>query len=207
MKANSCELVFIIDKSGSMNGLETDTIGGFNSNLKSHKDLGGDVRVTTVLFNNEYQLLHDRIEINAIEPMTEKQYQVGGMTALLDAVGETIHKIHNVQKNTAEEFRAEKAIFVIITDGAENSSSEYRQKDIKKMISHQQTKYGWEFIFLGANMDAFDEADKLGISADHAMNFVADSVGVETAWAATACTTALLRRGVKIKMKDIFSSM
>jgi uncharacterized protein YegL len=203
MKKDSCELVFILDKSGSMSGLESDTIGGFNANLKAHKELGGDVRVTTVLFNDQYELLHDRIYIQAVAPMTEKEYQVGGMTALIDAVGETVRKLRKVQKQTAEEFRAEKVIFVIITDGQENSSREYRYADIKKLIEHQQKKYGWEFLFLGANIDAFDEADKLGIVADHAANFVANPAGVGAAWGATAISTVILRQGGNVKMKDL----
>jgi Uncharacterized protein encoded in toxicity protection region of plasmid R478, contains von Willebrand factor (vWF) domain len=206
MKKDSCELVFILDKSGSMSGLEGDTIGGFNANLKAHKELGGEVRVTTVLFDDKYELLHDRLDIKAIAPITEKEYQVGGTTALLDAVGETIQKIRNVQKQTAEEFRAEKVIFVIITDGQENSSREYKYADIKKLIEHQQTKYGWEFIFLGANIDAFDEAGKLGIPLDHASGFVADHAGVDIAWGLSACTTVELRKGKKVKMKDFSST-
>jgi uncharacterized protein YegL len=204
MKKDSCELVFILDKSGSMSGLESDTIGGFNSNLKIHRELGGEVRVTTVLFDNEYELLHDRIDIQAIAPMTDKEYQVGGMTALLDAVGMTIHKLRKVQKQTAEDFRAEKVILVIITDGAENSSREYSYNDIRKLIEHQQQKHGWDFIFLGANIDAFEEAGRLGIPLDHASGYVASSVGVSAAYDMSARSTAMLRQGKKIKMKDLF---
>ena len=206
MRKDLCELVFIIDKSGSMNGLESDTIGGFNSNIEAHKKLGGDVRVTTALFDNEYELLHDRIDIQAISPMTGEQYQVGGMTALLDAVGETVHKIRKVQKQTAEEFRAEKVIVVIITDGQENSSSEYKQADIQKLIEHQQKKYGWQFLFLGANIDAFSEASNLGIPLDHALNYAADRVGVGFAWASVGASTAMLRKGKKVKMAKLSSS-
>lgn len=207
MKKDSCELVFILDKSGSMGGLESDTIGGFNANLKAHRELGGDVRVTTVLFDTKYQLLHDRLDINAIAPMTEKEYQAGGGTALLDAVGETVHKLRNVQKQTAEEHRAEKVIFVIITDGEENSSREYRYCDIKKLIEHQQKKYGWEFIFLGANIDAFAEAGKLGIPLDHSAGYMADHIGVGFAWGLSAISSIGLRQGKKIKMEDITSSL
>ena len=203
MKKEFCELVLILDKSGSMSGLESDTIGGFNANIDSHKKLGGDVRVTTVLFNDQYELLHDRIDIQAINPMTTEQYQVGGTTALLDAVGETIHKIRNVQKQTADEYSASKVIFVIITDGQENASREYKHADIKKLIEHQQNKYGWEFIFLGANIDAFANARTLGIPIDHALNYAADHVGLGFAWAAVGTSTMMLRAGKKVKMKKL----
>jgi uncharacterized protein YegL len=204
MKKDSCELVFILDRSGSMSGLESDTIGGFNANLEAHRKLGGEVRVTAALFDDKYELLHDRHDIRAVAPMTEKEYQVGGTTALLDAVGETVQKIRNVQKRQTEEFRAEKVIFVIITDGQENASREYGYADVKKLIEHQQKKHGWEFIFLGANMDAFAEAGKLGIPLDHASGFVADHAGVGAAWGLTALSSVALRGGKKIKMSNFF---
>lgn len=178
MKKGLTELVFILDKSGSMGGLETDTIGGFNSMLKKQQAVEGECRITTVLFDNRYELLHDRIDIKAVSPITEKEYQVGGSTALLDAVGRTIHKIGNAQKNTADDYRAEKVMFVIITDGEENSSREYSSDKVKALIERQKTKYGWEFIFLGANIDAVETAGRFGISADRAQNFRADSEGV-----------------------------
>jgi len=202
MKKDSCELVFILDKSGSMSGLESDAIGGFNANIEAHKKEKGEVRVTTVLFSSEYELLHDRIDIQAIKPMTEAQYQVGGMTALLDAVGETIHKIRNVQNQSPEEFKAEKVIFIIITDGEENSSREYKQADIKKLITHQQEKHGWSFLFLGANIDAFAEAQSLGIHADHALNFASSSAGVAHAYESASLSSMGLRRGKKVKMAE-----
>lgn len=177
MKTNLTELVFILDKSGSMGGLESDTIGGFNSMLRKQKEAEGECRITTVLFDNRYELLHDRIDINAVSEMTDEQYQVGGMTALLDAIGRTIHKIVLVQKNTAEEYRAEKVIFVIITDGAENASKEYTSKKVKKQIEQQKEKYGWEFVFLGANIDAVETAGRFGISADRAIDYVPDGKG------------------------------
>jgi uncharacterized protein YegL len=204
MKKDSCELVFILDKSGSMSGLESDTIGGFNANLKAHKDLGGEVRVTTALFSDTCELLHDRLDIQAVTPMTEEEYQVGGYTALLDAVGETIGKIRKAREQTAEEFRVEKVIFVIITDGQENSSREYSYGDIKKLIEHQQKKHAWEFIFLGANIDAFAEAGKLGIPFEHTAGFVADHDGIANAWTLSTSSTAVLRKGIKIKLTDIF---
>ena len=206
MKKDSCELVFILDRSGSMSGLESDTIGGFNANLKTHRDLGGEVRVTTVLFDHEYELLHDRIDIQAIAPMTEKEYQVRGNTALLDAIGETVHKLRNVWKQTAEEHRAEKVIFVIITDGQENASRAYSYEKIKSLIEHQQKKYGWEFLFLGANMDAFAEAGKLGIPVDHAAGYQANSIGIGIAYETAAMSSVMLRQNKKISMKDLFTS-
>ena len=156
MKAT--ELVFILDKSGSMAGLESDTIGGFNAMLQKQKALPGACRITTVLFDNRYELLHDRIDIRAVSPVTEREYQVGGSTALLDAIGRTIQKLAGVQRNTAEEYRADKVMFVIITDGAENSSREYSSQRVKAMIEHEKEKYGWEFVFLGANIDAVETA-------------------------------------------------
>jgi uncharacterized protein YegL len=178
MNNNLSELVFILDKSGSMSGLETDTIGGFNSMLQKQQALPGECRITSVLFDNNYELLHDRIDIKAVSPLSEKEYCVGGSTALIDAIGRTINKIAAVQKNTAPEYRAENVIFVIITDGMENSSREYSAKKVKAMIEKQK-KSGWEFIFLGANIDAVETAGSYGISADRAQNFLADSDGVE----------------------------
>lgn len=179
MKKGLTELVFILDKSGSMGGLEADTIGGYNSMLTKQQAVEGECYITTVLFDNHYELLHDRIDIKAVSPITEKEYQVGGSTALLDAIGRTIHKIGNAQKHTADDYRAEKVMFVIITDGEENSSREYSAETVKAQIERQKTKYGWEFIFLGANIDAVQTAGRFGISADRAQNYHADSEGVE----------------------------
>ncbi|MCG1024505.1 vWA domain-containing protein [Dehalobacter sp.] len=179
MKKGLAELVFILDKSGSMGGLETDTIGGYNAMLAKQQAVEGECLITTALFDNNYELLHDRIDIKAVSLITEKEYQVGGATALLDAIGGTIHKIGNAQKNTAEDYRAEKVMFVIITDGEENSSREYSAEQIKQMIERQKTRYGWEFIFLGANIDAVETAGRFGISADRAQNYHSDSEGVE----------------------------
>ncbi|MCM1006903.1 MAG: VWA domain-containing protein [Ruminococcus flavefaciens] len=148
MKKNFTELVFILDKSGSMSGLESDTIGGFNSMLQKQKGVDGECRITTVLFDNNYTLLHDRIDIRAVSPMTDKEYFVGGSTALLDAIGTTINKLVSVQRNTSEDYRAEKVMFVIITDGDENSSREYSADKVRGMIEHEKEMYGWEFIFL-----------------------------------------------------------
>ena len=190
MKKNLTELVFIVDRSGSMGGLESDTIGGFNSTLKKQQELEGEAIVTTVLFDDKYELLHDRIDIRAVSPLTEKDYFVRGSTALLDALGRTIKKIKKAQKFTAEEYRAEKVMFVIITDGYENASLEYNAERIKRRIERQKDKYGWEFVFFGANMDAIMEAGKLGISANMAHNYKADAEGLYFAWgtAGTAIT-------------------
>lgn len=193
MKKGLTELVFILDKSGSMTGLESDTIGGFNSMLQKQKSVEGECRITTVLFDNHYELLHDRIDIQAVSPMTEKEYQVGGSTALLDAIGRTINKLIAVQRNTAEEYQAEKVMFVIITDGEENSSREYSVDRVKAMIEHEKQKYGWEFIFLGANIDAVETAGRFGISADRAVDYLADSKGTELNFAAMSATVACFR--------------
>lgn len=193
MKKNLTELVFILDKSGSMAGLERDTIGGFNSMLRKQKALDGECRITTVLFDNCYQLLHDRIDIRAVSPMTEKEYQVGGSTALLDAIGRTVHKLVSVQRNTAEEYRAENVMFVIITDGEENASREYSPQKVKAMIQEEREKYGWEFVFLGANIDAVETAGRFGIAPDRAVDYVPDSAGTELNFQAMSETVACFR--------------
>lgn len=177
MTNNKTELVFILDRSGSMSGLESDTIGGFNAMLKKQKEVDGVCNITTVLFDNRYTLLHDRLDIRAVAPLTEKDYTVGGSTALLDAIGKTIHKIGAVQKYSRAEFRADKVLFVIITDGAENSSRHFSPKMVKEQIRHQTEKYGWEFIFLGANIDAVETASRFGIAPERAVDYVPDSRG------------------------------
>ena len=177
MQKGLTELVFILDKSGSMAGLEKDTIGGFNSMLTKQKAEAGQCRVTTVLFDNRYMLLHDRIDIRAVSPITEKEYSVGGSTALLDAIGRSIKKIADVQRSTADEYRAEKVIFIIITDGEENSSREFSADAVRKLISTEKEQYGWEFLFLGANIDAVETAGRFGISADRAAEYVPDKRG------------------------------
>lgn len=178
MKKNITELIFILDRSGSMAGLESDTTGGFNAMLEKQRNAPGDAVVTTVLFDDMFELLHDRIDIRAVKPITEREYFVRGSTALLDAIGLTISKIANVQKQTAEEHRADKVLFVITTDGMENASREYTYEKVRDMVRHQKVKYGWEFIFLGANIDAIATAASFGISADRAANFVSDSKGI-----------------------------
>ena len=193
MKKGLTELVFILDKSGSMSGLETDTIGGYNSMLTKQQAVEGECRITTVLFDNNYELLHDRIDIKAVGAITEKEYAVGGSTALLDAIGRTINKIGNVQKHTADDYRAEKVMFVIITDGEENSSREYSAEKVKALIERQKTKYGWEFIFLGANIDAVQTAGRFGIAPDRAVDYLADSEGTELNFKVMSAAVATFR--------------
>ena len=193
MKKGLTELVFILDKSGSMSGLEADTIGGYNSMLKKQQAIEGECHITTVLFDNNYELLHDRIDIKAVSPITDKEYQVGGSTALLDAIGRTINKIGNAQKHTAEDYRAEKVMFVIITDGEENSSREYTAEKIKAQIERQKEKYGWEFIFLGANIDSVQTAGRFGIAPDKAVDYLADSEGTKLNFKVMASAVATFR--------------
>ncbi len=177
MKKNLTELVFILDRSGSMSGLESDTIGGFNAMLEKQKAASGEAFVSTVLFDNESEVIHDRVNIRDIAPLSDREYYVRGCTALLDAVGGAIHHIGNVHKYAREEDRPEKTLFVITTDGMENASHKYSYDRVKAMIEKQRTKHGWEFIFLGANIDAAREAARFGIRADMAANYHADSVG------------------------------
>jgi uncharacterized protein YegL len=177
MKKGLTELVFILDRSGSMGGLEADTIGGYNSLLEKQKKEPGDAVVTTVLFDDRYELLHDRFPLQSVAPLTSSDYYVRGSTALLDAVGKAINKVINVQRHVAEEERAEHVMFVITTDGMENASREYSYEKISHLVEHQKSKYGWEFIFLGANIDALATAQQFGIGADKAANYHPDSAG------------------------------
>ena len=194
MKKGLTELVFILDKSGSMGGLEADTIGGYNAMLKKQQAMEGECRITTVLFDNGFRLLHDRIDLKAVSEMTGKDYAVGGSTALLDAIGRTICKIGNVQKHTAEDFRAEKVLFVITTDGEENASREYSADGIREMIRRQKTEYGWEFIFLGANIDAVQTAGRFGIDPDRTADYLADSEGIGLNFTVMSAAVASFRR-------------
>jgi uncharacterized protein YegL len=193
MKTNLSELVFILDKSGSMSGLESDTIGGYNAMLKKQQEQPGEAIVTTVLFDDNYELLHDRINIKGIRPITEQEYFVGGCTALLDAIGKTIHKIGNAQRHTSEDQRADQVMFVITTDGMENASKEYSYKKIKAMVERQKQQYGWEFIFLGANIDAIATAASFGISADRAANYNADGEGTQLNYQAVSDVVSEIR--------------
>ena len=186
MKNNLTEIVFILDRSGSMAGLEDDTIGGFNAMIEKQKQEPGKALVSTVLFDNESEVIHDRVNIQEIEPMTRKEYYVRGCTALLDAVGSAIHHIGNVHKYAREEDRPEKMLFVITTDGMENASRKYTYDRLKTMIERQKEKYGWEFLFLGANIDAAREAARFGISADCTANYHADSEGTAVIYEAVS---------------------
>ncbi|PSL41816.1 hypothetical protein B0H99_10160 [Planomicrobium soli] len=198
MANSKTELVFILDKSGSMAGLEADTIGGFNALLSKQKREAGDATVTTVLFNNNYELLHDRIPVSSVSPISDKEYEVGGTTALLDAIGSTIQKIANAQKRTREEDRADKVMFVITTDGMENASSEYNHNKIKSMIANQKEKYNWEFIFMGANIDAVSTAEQFGINEEFAVNYHADEKGTELNYKVMSETISSFRKGEKL---------
>jgi len=194
MKTNLTELVFILDKSGSMSGLESDTIGGYNAMLKKQQEEAGEATITTVLFDDKYELLHDRINIKGVRPITDKEYFVEGSTALMDAIGKTIQKMANVQKNTSEDQRADQVVFVITTDGMENASREYTSERIKKMVEHQKEKYNWEFIFLGANIDAVATAADFGINANRTANFHADAKGIDLSYQAVSDVVCEMRQ-------------
>ena len=171
------ELVFILDRSGSMGGMEQDTIGGFNAMLGRQKMQEGEVLVSTVLFNNHCEVIHDRVSLTEVQPMMEKEYAVGGTTALLDAIGGAIKHIAMVHKYARAEDRPEKTMFIITTDGMENASRKYTYEKVRQMIEQQKEKYGWEFLFLGANIDAAKEAARFGIGADRAADYHCDKQG------------------------------
>ena len=177
MKKNLTEIVFILDRSGSMAGLEGDTIGGFNAMIEKQKREDGEAIISTVLFDSESVVIHDRLTLDRVPKLTGKEYYVRGCTALLDAVGGAIHHIGNVHKYAREEDRPEKTLFVITTDGFENASRRYNYTKVKQMIERQRERYGWDFLFLGANIDAAAEAARFGIAADRAANYHADSKG------------------------------
>lgn len=177
MKENLTEIVFILDRSGSMSGMEGDTIGGFNSMIEQQKKAEGEALISTVLFDNESEVLHDRVNVKDILPMTERDYTVRGCTALLDAIGGAIHHIGNIHKYAREEDVPAHTLFVITTDGMENASRRYSSDTVKQMIERQKAKYGWEFLFLGANIDAVETAGRIGIGADRAANYLCDSEG------------------------------
>ena len=193
MKKNLTEIVFILDRSGSMGGLEQDTIGGFNSMIEKQKKEDGEAYVSTVLFDNHQEVIHDRVNLQEIQPMTDREYYVRGSTALLDAIGGTIHHIGNIHKYAREEDRPEKTMFVITTDGMENASRKYDYNRVKAMIERQKEKYGWEFIFLGANIDAAKEAARFGISADRAVTYHADHKGTAVIYEAVCDAVCSVR--------------
>lgn len=179
MKKNLTEIVFILDRSGSMHGLEADTIGGFNSMIEKQKKETGEALVSTILFDNAAEVIHDRVSLKDIRELTSRDYCVKGCTALLDAVGGAIHHIGNIHKYARPEDVPEHTLFIITTDGMENASRRYSSMEVKKMITRQKEKYGWEFLFLGANIDAVETAAGFGIGADRAVNYRADSQGTQ----------------------------
>ena len=192
---NITELVFILDRSGSMAGLEEDTIGGFNAMIEKQKKMDGTVYVSTVLFNNHSIVLHDRVDIQKIEPMNEQQYCVGGCTALLDAIGGAIHHIGNVHKYARREDVPSKTIFVITTDGMENASNQYSSDEIKRKIKRQEEKYGWEFLFIAANIDAVETAGNIGIRRERAANYSQTHEGTQAVYEAMDFVVGSVRSG------------
>ena len=186
MKKDYTEIVFILDRSGSMAGLEKDTIGGFNAMLEKQKGEPGEAVISTVLFDNRSEVIHDRLPLDRVPHMTEEEYFTRGCTALLDAVGGAIHHIGNVHKYAREEDRPERTLFVITTDGMENASRRYDYPRVKAMIERQKAKYGWEFLFLGANIDAAREAARFGIHAENAVNYHADRKGTAVIYEAVS---------------------
>ena len=197
MKKGLTEIVFILDRSGSMSGLEKDTIGGFNTTIEKQKKEEGEAIVSTVLFDNDMEVLHDRVSLEKVAPLTEKEYYARGCTALLDAIGGAIHHIGNVHKYAREEDRPEKTILVITTDGYENASRRYTSDRVKQMVERQKQKYGWEFIFLGANIDAIETARNFGIDEERAANFVNDGTGIGVMYEAQCCLMSDIRQSRK----------
>ena len=200
MKNNITELVFILDRSGSMSGFEADTIGGFNATIEKQKTQEGRVYVSTVLFDNESEVIHDRVDIREIEPMTRRDYCVGGCTALLDAIGGAIHHIGNIHKYARPEDVPEHTVFVITTDGMENASHRYSSAEIKAKIRRQTEKYGWEFIFLAANIDAVETAKNIGIRRERAANYRQTSEGVTKSYCAMSEAITDVRCGCADKI-------
>lgn len=194
MRKGLTEVVFILDRSGSMSGLEADTIGGFNSMINKQKKEEGEAYISTVLFDDKLEVIYDRVPIQKVEPMTDKQYYVRGCTALLDAVGGAIHHISKVHKHAKEEDRPEKTLFIITTDGMENASREYSYKKVKKMVEKEKEKYGWEFLFLGANIDAVEVAGNFGINASRAINYKCDAVGTALNYNVLASAVSAVRK-------------
>ena len=199
MKKNLTELVFILDRSGSMAGLEGDTIGGFNAMIEKQKKQDGACLVSTVLFSSRSEVLHDRVRLEDIKPMTEDDYTVGGTTALIDALGDAIHHIGNVHKYARPEDVPAHTLFVITTDGMENASHRYDADKVRRMIERQKERYGWEFLFIGANIDAVETAARYGIGADRAVDYHCDSRGTKLNYDVLAETVCHFRAGVKLK--------
>ncbi|MCR5708204.1 MAG: VWA domain-containing protein [Ruminococcus sp.] len=194
---NITELVFILDRSGSMGGLEADTIGGFNGMIEKQKKEEGTAYVSTILFDNESEVIHDRVKLSEIRPMTDKDYYVRGCTALLDAIGSAVKHISNIHKYARPEDVPEHTMFVITTDGMENASSKFTYKEIKDLIGKQK-ELGWEFLFIGANIDAVEVAEKVGISKERTANYVSDAVGTSKVFQALSAPISAMRRNMKI---------
>ncbi len=198
MRKDLTELVFILDASGSMAGLEKDTIGGFNGMIEKQKKEPGEACVSTVIFSSQSRVVHDRVALAKVEPLTDRQYYVGGCTALLDAIGGAIHHIGNVHKYAREEDVPEHTLFVITTDGMENASRMYGADEVRRMIQRQKEKYGWEFLFLAANIDAVETAGRFGISADRAVDYCADSAGTELNYRVLSKAIGSVRRAAPL---------
>lgn len=197
-KNNVTELVFILDRSGSMSGLEGDTIGGFNAMLEKQKKEEGEAFVSTILFDNTSKVIHDRIKLQDVPPMTDKDYTVQGCTALIDAIGGAIRHIGNIHKYARPEDVPAHTIFIITTDGQENASYQYSSAKVKEMIEHQKTKYGWEFLFIGANIDAVETAASFGIEKNRAVNYNADKEGTQVLYATLSEPISALRKNQEI---------
>lgn len=197
MNNNLTELVFILDRSGSMAGLESDTIGGFNAMVEKQKSEQGEALLSAVLFSNDSTVLYDRVDIRKVEPMTDRQYFVGGCTALLDAIGDAVHHIGNVHKYAREEDRPAKTVFVITTDGMENASRRYTYDEVRRMVERQRERYGWEFLFLGANMDAISAARRFGIREDRAVRYECDAKGTALNFEVVSDTIGCIREGAR----------
>ena len=193
MKNNITELVFILDKSGSMSGLEKDTIGGFNSMIKKQLKQKGRCYVSTVLFDNDAEIIHDRVKLSDVPELTEDDYVVGGCTALIDALGSSIHHIANIHKYARKEDVPEHTMFIITTDGQENASHKFTSEEVKKMIEKEKSKYGWEFLFIGANIDAVETASRYGISPERAVNYRADSKGTQVLYNSVSDAVCCMR--------------
>lgn len=193
MKENLTEIVFILDESGSMGSLEHETIAGFNSYIQEQKNCPGEAYLSTVLFDDRYIVLHDHVKLQDVQPLTNKEYSPCGLTALMDAIGKTINSVGQRLANTPEEERPAHIIFVIATDGYENASKEYTRSKVKEMIEHQQEKYSWQFLFLGAGIDAYQEAASLGLGGAHAMSVSHSSVGTQSVYASVTFASNAIR--------------
>ena len=200
MKKGLTELVFILDMSGSMAGLTDDTIGGFNSILKEQASKDGDVLVTTYLFNNDSRMIHDRLPITRVPQMTERDYCASGCTALLDAMGDAIRHIAGIHRYARAEDVPDHTMFVITTDGMENASHRYTATQVKSMVEHEQEKYGWEFLFLAANIDAVETAARIGVSPDRAVNYMSDTIGTQVMYEAVCNAVSSVRDNVDLRV-------